>query len=80
MNTIYITFARSVYETSELTGYFEDMHLLSSEPFAKDTEISIFFEDISASGLLILKFLLIVQNTYAPTCTCTLSLISHSLM
>ena len=46
-----IRFENAAYETSETVGSFNEVRLVSSEPFAEETQVTISFEDISATGM-----------------------------
>ena len=37
--------------TNETGGAFDGMRLVSSKPFPKDTQVTISFEDVSATGM-----------------------------
>lgn len=45
-----ISFERASYETVESVGNFQDVRLTSSQPFAEDTNVTISFTDITATG------------------------------
>ena len=45
-----ISFEQAGYETVESVGNFQDVRLVSSQPFAEDTDVTISFTDISATG------------------------------
>ena len=48
---IMIHFESATYVTSETSGAFDGMRLVSSKPFPKDTQVIISFQDISATGM-----------------------------
>ena len=37
--------------TSETSGAFDGMRLVSSKPFSEDTQVTISFQDVSATGM-----------------------------
>ena len=46
-----IRFERESYCTTESVGNFTEVRLVADQPFAEDTDVSISFEDISATGV-----------------------------
>ena len=45
-----IKFEKEAYCVEESVGNFTEIRLVADQPFAKDTSVSISFEDISATG------------------------------
>ena len=48
---IRIRFESATYVINETGGAFDGMRLVSSKPFPKDTQVTISFEDESATGM-----------------------------
>ena len=59
-----IHFENATYETSETVGSFSKVRLTSSEPFANDTQVTISFEDISATGMPCMSAYHMNRNMY----------------
>ena len=46
-----IRFEKESYRTTESVGNFTEVRLVADQPFAEDTNVTISFEDISATGV-----------------------------
>ena len=67
-----VAFESATYSTSESVGNFEEVRLVASQPFAKDTDVTISFADITATGEVHCTHILVQQPYMYVVCLYTL--------